>query len=34
MTQLYEEKQINPTVDGVIDRFGEVRDYASDRQTG
>ena len=30
VTQLYEEKQINPTVDGVIDRFGEVRDDASD----
>ena len=28
--QLYEEKHINPTVDGVIDRFGEVRDDASD----
>jgi DNA mismatch repair protein MutS2 len=30
VTQLYEEKHINPTVDGVIDRFGEVRDDASD----
>ena len=30
MRQLYEEKHINPTVDGVIDRFGEVRDDASD----
>jgi DNA mismatch repair protein MutS2 len=28
--QLYEEKQIKPTVDGVIDRFGEVRNDASD----
>ena len=28
--QLYEEKHINPTVDRVIDRFGEVRDDASD----
>ena len=28
--QLYEEKQIKPTVDGVIDRFGEVRNDASE----
>jgi DNA mismatch repair protein MutS2 len=28
--QLYEEKQIKPAVDGVIDRFGEVRNDASD----
>lgn len=28
--QLYEEKQIKPTVDAVIDRFGEVRNDASD----
>ena len=28
--QLYEEKQIKPTVDGVIDRFGEVCNDASD----
>ena len=27
---LYEEKQIKPTVDAVIDRFGEVRNDASD----
>lgn len=28
--KLYEEKQIKPAVDGVIDRFGEVRNDASD----
>ena len=28
--QLYEEKEIKPTVDGVIDRFGEVRNDASE----
>ncbi len=28
--KLYEEKQIKPTVDGVIDRFGEVRNDASE----
>ena len=28
--QLHEEKQIKPTVDAVIDRFGEVRNDASD----
>ena len=28
--QLYEEKEIKPTVDGIIDRFGEVRNDASD----
>jgi DNA mismatch repair protein MutS2 len=27
---LYEEKEIKPTVDGVIDRFGEVRNDASE----
>jgi DNA mismatch repair protein MutS2 len=28
---LYEEKEIKPTVDGVIDRFGEVRSDGSDK---
>lgn len=32
--QLYEEKEIKSTVDGIIDRFGEVRNDASDTLYG